>query len=317
MATPRAAHPAYPHGVLHRLARLTPAYVAVALLALSMLLRGTQSTAAGTHSPSAPALDRPLPSPEAIAQGLLDQAALDRSNKLAFLAAYHYVTVRHRDVQNLAGVVKESSDTRVVHDPARSGPGTLMELNDIEVDGPPRDRSYQERDFQVTRELIDRFDFLPLSWESADHRTLCKIAFRPRSSRLPERKFVDRFVNQTAGLIWLDATDYALVRAHLWLADEVSFGAGILGKVYSLESWMERRQTPDGLWYTQSVRWQVDYRQFLVRRVVRFHETLEDVRRVPSPAYASAPPPHHRRWQLPVPRLARIRLPTPLPVRSR
>jgi hypothetical protein len=121
-----------------------------------------------------------------------------------------------------------------------------------------------------------------------------RVSFRPRTTELPQHNLLDRFINRTGGTLWLEESSFTVVKARIALLEEVRFLAGIAGVVHSLNVAWERAVTPDGVWYTRDGRWQVDFRQFLARKTVRFEERREDVRAVTGPAEpAEAAVPDH------------------------
>lgn len=198
---------------------------------------------------------------------MLDRAKQDAADRPVFLQRHAHTQTRIREERSSKGDLRSRTEERTHHSPAPPSGGDS-------IPGPGK-RAYHERDFSLTRELLERFEFTLAGREQLAGRTACRLDFRPRSDSLPVKKMADRFVNRIAGTVWISETDGALIRARLHLLDKVSFVGGIAGACHSLRCALERDVTPDGFWYTRSSHWTVDYREFLVRKTVDLTETTE------------------------------------------
>jgi hypothetical protein len=225
--------------------------------------------AQGCGTLETPETDRPLPSIDRVLSGLIEQGALEREQREAFTERYAHVRTRVREERNLAGRLRQRTEEREVHDPTEPA-----------RDSSAKGSNYGERDFPVTDDLLERFAYEVEGREESQGRAVVRVSFRPAADDLPQRNVMDRFINRTAGTLWLDESTFALVKARLALLEEVSFFAGIAGVVHTLEATFERSSTPDGLWYTRRGAWRVDFRQFLVRKIVEFEERRDEVRPV-------------------------------------
>ena len=217
-----------------------------------------------------------LPSVDEVKAGLLCRAEMEREERRNFARDYEHVRTRVREERNPRGVLKVCDETREIHRPQAAPPAA----EEDEGEGEGRDRAYEERDVRVTAELLDRFQFEVEAREQIEGEPALRVSFRPVSDRLRARGMLERFVNRTEGTLWLKEPGMALVGARLRLMEPVSFLGGIAGAVYALEATFERAATPEGDWYTKRSKWRVDYRQFLVHRVVEFTEARDEVQRV-------------------------------------
>lgn len=234
---------------------------------ICLLVRGVAGEGATGCDPA-----EPLPTEEAVRQGLAQRLEAGDGQQALFLERYRHVLIRVREERNKAGKLREVEETRTVHDPTASEAGDSEE--GVEAG---QGRSYRERDVSIDREVLERFDFQVEGREELEGRTVLRVLFRPRSGHLPKHNLVDRFINLIAGTLWLDEPSMALVRARMRLLEPVDLWGGIAGMVYSLEMAYDRACTPDGLWYTRRGVWEVDYRKFLKRSLVESEERCEEV----------------------------------------
>lgn len=219
----------------------------------------------------------PLPTTDEVLTGLGAQVAREQDYRQTFAERYTHVRTWVREERSPGGKLRLRIEEREVHDPTDSAFG--------DPDGPSaqgRGSRYTERDFQMSEELLRRFIFEVEAREEFDGRGVVRVSFRPAPGDLPQHGLLDRFINRTAGTLWLDESSYMPVKARVALIEEVSFLAGIAGVVHSLNAVWERAVTPEGLWYTRHSAWRVDFRQFLVRKVVDFEERRDEVRRIES-----------------------------------
>lgn len=203
--------------------------------------------------------------------------ASSQQEKQQFEEHYRYTRTRTRVERNTKGKVKDSTEETHEHQPDGAGDGTKGRA--------PR---YGEKDVEIDEQLLDRFKFEVHGRENLRNQEVLKVSFKPASDNLPGHGTVDRFINRTAGTLWLDESSMALVKAQLHLVEPVEFLAGIAGVVYSLNMDFDRSRTPEGDWYPSQSRWTADYRTFLVRKVVDFEETRTKVERIPDAAEQAA-----------------------------
>jgi hypothetical protein len=215
----------------------------------------------------------PLPSADEVKQRLADRMTNSEEEKQQFEEHYRYTRTRTRVVRNTKGKVKESTEETYKHQPTGAGEG-----------GTGRPHRYGEKDVAIDGQLLERFSFEVHGREELRDQQVLKVSFQPASESLPGSGTVDRFINRTAGTLWLEEPSMTLVKAQLHLVEPVEFLAGIAGVVYSLNMDFDRSCTPHGDWYASQSRWTADYRTFLVRKVTHFEETRSDVERIIEPA---------------------------------
>jgi hypothetical protein len=86
-----------------------------------------------------------------------------------------------------------------------------------------------------------------------------------------------------AGTIWVDESDFTVVRARLSLTEKLNIGGGVLGSVSAFEGRFDRGKTAEGVWYTRSIDWRLECREFLVNKIIEQRESWDEVRKVKAP----------------------------------
>ena len=96
---------------------------------------------------------------------------------------------------------------------------------------------------------------------------------------MPEHNIKDKFLNRTAGCVWLDEEEMAMVKVAIRLTDRVNVIGGLVGAVWKMNFGFERSRTEDGLWYTRDATWHLEGRELFSQRIMDFHEQRTNVRR--------------------------------------
>jgi hypothetical protein len=105
-----------------------------------------------------------------------------------------------------------------------------------------------ERENFLTAELVQKYDFRFADYTTFKGRTTYVLTFEPKSD-LPSKKLTDRFLNQMAGTVWIDAEDFEIARAEIHLKAEVTLWGGLVGTLRHCRFTMERTRMPDGVWF--------------------------------------------------------------------
>jgi hypothetical protein len=106
-----------------------------------------------------------------------------------------------------------------------------------------------ERENFLTADLVNRYKFTLLRQVVVDGRDTYEIAFAPRSAKLPVNHLTDRFLNQVAGTVWIDASEFEIARAEIHLQGEVSLWGGMVGTLTQCSYSLKRVREPDGVWF--------------------------------------------------------------------
>lgn len=197
----------------------------------------------------------------------------EAENTRLFLERYAFthlkVTERWADDHTL----KERQEQSLRHEPS-AGPRA--------AEGRPERRSpgYRTDDFQEGEAVLARFDYRRVGREWVNGRATWVIDFTPRNLPVPARNLKERFINAAAGRVWIDTEDYVAARLDLHLVHQVKVVGGLVGNVRACQVRLERRRTPDGLWYTPRFEWHLEGRALLARKHLSHREEKTGVVRV-------------------------------------
>jgi hypothetical protein len=96
------------------------------------------------------------------------------------------------------------------------------------------------------------------------------LTFEPKND-LPVKKLADRFLNQIAGTVWIDAEDFEIARAEIHLKSEVTLWGGVIGTLRHCRFTLERTRLPDGVWFNSSSHGIFEGRKLLEPMLIRTH----------------------------------------------
>lgn len=148
-------------------------------------------------------------------------------------------------------------------------------------DFPQSDAKFQKR-MKDRAELIDAmrqaFHATWLGRERTNGRVLEKIQLEPNPQFRPH-SLVTEILTHARAIMWVDPQTAQVVRAEAEIIRDISFGGGILGKVYRGAHFeMEQAEIAPGLWLTTRYQYDFSARKFLfvfeqhdVTEVSRFH----------------------------------------------
>jgi hypothetical protein len=80
-------------------------------------------------------------------------------------------------------------------------------------------------------ELIGRYDFALEGIENIEGRPAFVISFKPKPGKLPARRRIERALNKSRGVIWIDRESYALSRIEFELIESIRIWWGIIGSI--------------------------------------------------------------------------------------
>lgn len=203
-----------------------------------------------------------------------------------FESRYDFVHTKITEERNLKGHLRKREVERVPNQPAATdtnGPGGSTRdhaESSTASKGAKADKELSRDDFPLDAELLSRFHFTSMGEETVRGRSQRVIWFEPASGPLAVQSFKDKYINQTAGRLWIDAELLMLTRAQIHLRKPVNVWGGILGVVWEFHFALDREQTPEGDWYTRKVQWHLKGRKLFVGKIIDFNEERADVRRV-------------------------------------
>lgn len=129
-------------------------------------------------------------------------------------------------------------------------------------------------------DLVDEaFKAFRITWagrETRGGRTLAKLIFEPDPNYKPTTRFTNTFEHVRA-VLWVDESQAQMVRLEGDIASDITFGGGIIGKVYHGGHFvMEQSEVSPGIWLPTLRTYDVDGRKFLFGFGI--HERIEVTR---------------------------------------
>ncbi|MDB6125590.1 MAG: hypothetical protein JWQ71_4583 [Pedosphaera sp.] len=101
----------------------------------------------------------------------------------------------------------------------------------------------------LTTDIVERFKFTLLETKVINERSTYVLSVEPKSADMPVKKMTDRFLNQIAGKIWVDAKEFELAKADIHLQTEVALWGGMIGTLKRCNFVLERTRLEDGVWF--------------------------------------------------------------------
>lgn len=128
----------------------------------------------------------------------------------------------------------------------------------------------------LTPELIARYTFRLEAEETINGRPTYVLSFRPAGRDLPVNQMSDRVMNELNGKLWIDAEDFEIAIADLWLENDVSLWGGFLGSLRKFDYHVERVRLEPGVWANRQTRGEFRGRKFLENMNVRTRSLCSD-----------------------------------------
>jgi hypothetical protein len=144
------------------------------------------------------------------------------------------------------------------------------------------DKWSNKNGFSLDEELLRRYTFTVVDRETINGRCALLLTFIPKDPPAPVRRLQDRLLNRTIGTVWVDESEYELIKANISLSEPVSFG--ILGAVHSFSFSFERERDAEGKWLTRWTDTVVNARKFLKSIQTRKRVDWTDFKRLTQPA---------------------------------
>jgi hypothetical protein len=235
-------------------------------------------------------LAAPLPPIGLVLQRAMEESCRESDREHVFKQHYSYTRTRVTEYRNSDGDLKSieektnESQPRAAAPPARpvqtTGRAPATPSAGVTLEGENvRGKAFDRNDFLLNPNLLNRFEFTLAGRELINGRPALMVDFQPKSGVLPEQSIKDRFINRTAGRVWVDEQDYALVKVDLHLTQRVNVFGGLVGAVWKCTYSFDRARTDDGFWFVRHVDWHLEGRAVIIRRIVDYHEQWTNVRK--------------------------------------
>lgn len=216
----------------------------------------------------------------AILRRTIENTARDREAEECFKARYAFTRTKVTETRDGKGRLKKRSEERWAN-PSPAGNGSSEDRasgQEEEADRPEAKRPYERHDFRVDAAILERFRFTYVGVGAVEGRPVWVVDFEPASERLPSASLKDRFINLTAGRVWIDQEDVTLAKATFRLVEPVNVVGGLVGALKQCAIAMERGRTEEGLWYSRLLTWQIEGRKFFSTRRMEHRAEIQEVR---------------------------------------
>jgi hypothetical protein len=140
-----------------------------------------------------------------------------------------------------------------------------------------------ERENFLTADLVQRFNFTVSGEQVINGRNAYILYFDPKPG-MPVKKMTDRFVNQMAGEVWIDAEDFEIARAEIHLKSEVALWGGMVGTLRHCRFTLERTRLADGSWFNSLSHGIFEGRKLLEPMLIRTHSESSNFRQASATA---------------------------------
>jgi hypothetical protein len=137
-----------------------------------------------------------------------------------------------------------------------------------------------ERENFLTADLAARYQFTLLREKPLNGRDTYEIAFEPRDAGLPATSLSDRFLNHVAGVVWIDAQEFEIARAEIYLRGEVALWGGMIGNLTQCSYTLERVRQPGGVWFNGFSHGYFQGRKLLEPMLIRTRSESTDFQRL-------------------------------------
>jgi len=236
----------------------------------------------------------PLPSVATVLKRVADQTEKESDNERAFNQRYGYTRTKVTEFRNAKGDLKKREEKKIANHPSAvpvayraqpAGPTPEPNLGEEKSEAVTdarsnvRGKAFEKKDFSINDDLLGRFEFDLAGRKTINGRPMLVLEFKPAKKNLPERNIKDRFINKTAGRVWVDEADYLIAKADVHLTETVNVAGGLVGAVWKFNYSFDRERTSDGLWFTRAVDWHLEGREVILRRAIDYHEGKTGVRK--------------------------------------
>jgi hypothetical protein len=156
---------------------------------------------------------------------VLENVDRELANEKVFKQNYRFTRAKVRDYLNSDGEVKKTESKMRTNDPLRvviakapAKPKAMPANRQMsKAEAEIRNQHYEKSDFPVGPDLLARFEFTLVGRETVNGRSSVVLDFVPAKGKLPEKDLKDKFINKTAGRVWIDEADAVLTKADLYL----------------------------------------------------------------------------------------------------
>ena len=234
-----------------------------------------------TESAAAAVDSLPLPALKTFIEKVVEKARREDENDRGFQQRYAYKRTKTTEERDAEGKLEKRQQRASQHTP---NPDLIRATRAPRPSPQPGaaapKRPLDKKDFSLDQELLDHFQVQIAGREILNDRPTILLDFKPADRTLPVKSLKDHFLNRVAGRLWVDESEFVLVRTDVHLTHTVSIVGGLVGSVKALLYHFDRERTPEGFWFTRKVKWHVEARELLANKKIDYSEESLDVKRV-------------------------------------
>lgn len=201
--------------------------------------------------------------------------------------AFTKITVREeRDSEGQIKERKKEADQVIFQNGAyfkrdADGRRKTVTNSDNDLDGGDKSKSNKRKDYLdlLTPELVGKYIFSLVNRTNANGRSVYEIAFRPRTGNLPASDLKERVMNQAKGTLWIDDSEFELVRARINVDSEIPVG-GFLGALKRAAFSLERMRHESGVWFESFYKTDYEARKLAQVKRVTTESACQNFRRI-------------------------------------
>jgi hypothetical protein len=97
-------------------------------------------------------------------------------------------------------------------------------------------------------EVLGKSRLVPLQWSKLDETPVIVFSFEPRSPVANHGDLKGRIAGDMKGTVWVSPNDASIVRLEFRTVLPIALGKGFLGRIDSLEGFLQMREVASNLW---------------------------------------------------------------------
>src|SRR3954470_3286355 len=212
------------------------------------------------------AQNQDLPPVETVLKQVRDHSRYEAHYDRAFRTHYAFVRTSTTRQLDSSGKIKQQDTKQSRNQPAvvrasYSLPAKTTTRQPAQNSSGSDSQAFDKSEFTLNDDLLNRFTYTIAKREQLNGRSSLQIDFKPADKKLPARDLKDRFINKTAGSVWVDERDWTITRAQIHLIDSINVVGGLVGAVKKFSYAFDRERTAEGIWYTRNVNWHLEGRE--------------------------------------------------------
>ncbi|MBL9136797.1 MAG: hypothetical protein JNK85_13050 [Verrucomicrobiales bacterium] len=180
----------------------------------------------------------------------------------AGMTSNHLVAVEGRRLSTEESVILSEKERRWRDSYAGGrGGGTTERMDDI-----------------VNEQLFSRFEIRCVGRERVRDRRCLVLDLKPKAGELPSDRLMDRVINLLNGQLWVDESEFEIVRAEVRTVGTLRLWGGVLGSLEFLQLHVDRERSVFGVWYNRHFEVNLRGRKLFSPMLIRAREIGSRIR---------------------------------------